>query len=166
MEPRMKYKGKQQFKKICFGNPINTLIPTLFQSKFSTSVIPKSQPSQNNTPLAIRHKTKNRSMLVFIPVIHENKWYVNCLCSFFPFAQWIQWHTVMIHRLFSHTVYWLRTDRGMVVVFKSVQFFFSSSCAKFYIQTSEWTQVLKELQRHYLIFGYDKIPLKFLLHFL
>jgi hypothetical protein len=58
----------------------------------------------------------------------------------------------------------VKPDSFLEVVYKSVQFFFASSCAKLYIETSEWTQVLKEVQGHYLIFGYDKIPLKFLLN--
>ena len=58
----------------------------------------------------------------------------------------------------------LAKDRFLDAVLKSVKFFFPSPCANF-IQISGWTQVLKEVQRHYLKFGSDKIPLKFLLYF-
>ena len=43
--------------------------------------------------------------------------------------------------------------------------FLHSFVCKIYIQTPEWTPVLKAVKRHILIFHYDKIPLKFLLHF-
>ena len=69
-------------------------------------------------------------MLVFNSVIHANKWYV----SFFaPFS------TCTVNRV-THSYdtsvvlpqfYWLKTDRSLAVVFKSVEFFFSSSCANF-----------------------------------
>ena len=82
-------------------------------------------------------------MLVFIPASHENKWYVNCLFPFLPLAQWTQWRTVMIHRLFSQNVYWLKTDRSLNVISKSAQYFFASWCAKFCVQTSGLTEGLK-----------------------
>jgi len=36
------------------------------------------------------------------------------------FVQWTQWHTLMIHRLFSQGFDWLKTDRILGVVFKPV----------------------------------------------
>ena len=42
----------------------------------------------------------------------------------------------------------LNTDRSLTVVFKSVQFFFTSSCAKFHVQTSGWTEGFKQVHRH------------------
>jgi hypothetical protein len=41
-------------------------------------------------------------MLDLIPVIYQMKWYINFLFPFFSFAQWLQWRTVLIQRLFSH----------------------------------------------------------------
>jgi hypothetical protein len=60
--------------------------------------------------LAIRPKKMIGSILVLIPVIHENNRYTNYLCCFFPFAKWTQWRTFMIHRLFSQRFDTLNTD--------------------------------------------------------
>jgi hypothetical protein len=62
--------------------------------------------------LAISAKKIISSMFATIPVIHETLWYVNSICPFFPFAQWTLWRTVMIHRLFFHSFYWLKTGRS------------------------------------------------------
>jgi len=65
------------------------------------------QSPKTNTKFAIRPKKTTRSMLVSIPVNHENKWYTNFHCNFFRFSQWTQWQTVRLHQLFSHRLYWL-----------------------------------------------------------
>jgi hypothetical protein len=61
--------------------------------------------------LAISAKKIISCILAPIAVLHETHWYVNSLCPFFPFAQWTVWSTVMIHRLFFHSFYWIKTDR-------------------------------------------------------
>jgi len=81
------------------------------------------------------------SMLVSIPVIHEKKWYINFLCTLFRFTQWTQWRTITIHQLFSHRLYWLKSESKQTVVLESVQIFFASSCAILHVQTSRWKKV-------------------------
>jgi hypothetical protein len=88
--------------------------------------------------LAIRPKKTISNMLVLIPVNNENKWLVNYLYTFFPFPQWTQRRTFMIHELFSQSFYWLKTDVSLDIVFKPGQIFFASSCAKFHFQISGW----------------------------
>ena len=97
-------------------------IPTVEKSKFVTFRDPTSQSPETTANLANRPKKIISNMLVSIPVINENKWYVNYLYPFFPFAHWAQWHTVMINRLFFHSFYWLKTDTSLTVFFKSVKF--------------------------------------------
>ena len=74
----------------------------------------------------------------------------------------------MLHRLFYHVFYWLETDRGMKFVFKSVQLFVASSGAKFPVQTSGWTERLKQVHRNCLILYCDNYSLncrrRFLFH--
>jgi hypothetical protein len=149
MEPRMKYKNQAAaLRAACYTKHFNTLIPTLSQSKSFSVWVPKSQSPETEANLAIRPKTIISSMLVLIPVIHESKWYINFLRTFFHFAQWTQWHTVMIHRLFSHIFLWLKTNRNLTVFLKSVQIFFTTSCTKFHVQTSGWKNDFKQLHRH------------------
>jgi len=62
----------------------------------------------------------------------------------------------MIHLLFSDVLYWLETDRGMKVLFKSVQLFVASSVAKFPVQTSGWTECLKQVHKNYLMLYCDE----------
>ena len=88
---------------------------TRFQSKLSNFGDETSFASESNAELAIS-ATKTISIMLAaiispIPVIHETHWYVNSLCPFFPFAQWTLWRTVMIHRLFFHSFYWLKAGR-------------------------------------------------------
>ena len=71
----------------------------------------------------------------------------------------------MVHRLFSHRFYWRKTDRSLYDVFQSVTFFLDSSCAKFHVQTSGWTELFKQVQRHYLILDPDHILYNYLLRF-
>ena len=130
---------------------VNTLIPTWSQSKLFTSWVPTLQPSQTDANVAIRPKKIISNMLVLIPEINESNWYVNYLCPFFPFAQWTQWHTVMIHRLFCQRFYWIKSDRSLDVFSESAQFFFTSYCAKFCVQTSGSTEGFKQMFRRYLI---------------
>jgi major membrane immunogen (membrane-anchored lipoprotein) len=74
-------------------------------------------------------------MFAPIPVIHETHWYVNPLCPFFSFAQWTLWRTVMIHRLFFHSFYWIKTDRRRQCFSFEYSFFRSSlfpiTCSNF-----------------------------------
>jgi hypothetical protein len=104
-------------------------------------------------------------MMVLNPVMQEHKWYINCLCPFFPFAQWTPWRTILLHRLCSRNLYWIRSDRIMEFVFKSEKFFFYSSCAKFHLQSSGRTEDFKQAHRQTLVLDSDQIPLIFLLHF-
>jgi hypothetical protein len=48
---------------------------------------------------------------------------------------------------------------------KSVQFFFTSSFAKFHVQTSGSTDVFMQVHRDCLMIDSDQIPLNFPLHF-
>jgi len=104
----------------CYSKHVNTLIPTLLKSNFFNFERPRSHAPETNAELAISAKKIISIMFAPIPVIHETHWYVNSLCPFFPFAHWTLWRTVMIHRLFSHSFYWIKTDRRL---FSSVQFF-------------------------------------------
>jgi hypothetical protein len=61
------------------------------------SCVPMSHWPETHVNLAIRPTKAIISMLVLIPVINENKWYVNYLCPFFPFAQWTQWQSIIIN---------------------------------------------------------------------
>jgi hypothetical protein len=95
----MMYKTQTEvLKAACFRNPVNKVIHTLYQSKFFTYWVPTSH-SENDVNLAIRAKIIISNILFSIPVTHENNLHINCLCPFFLFAQWTQWHTVMIYRL-------------------------------------------------------------------
>jgi len=76
---------------IFYRNLVNTLTPTLFQSKSFSFRVPKSHSPERNATLAIRPKKTNNNISVLIPVMKENKWYVNCFWIFFRFAQWTQW---------------------------------------------------------------------------
>jgi hypothetical protein len=134
----------------CNRKRVNTLIPTLVQSKSLSFQIPKVVVARNQ-----KTKKLNSSILVLIPVINADKWYVNCRCPFFPFAQWTQWRTVMVQRLFYQCFYRLKTDRVLNIVFKSVQFFFASSCAQFHVQTSGWVEDFKHVHRNYSMLYYD-----------
>ena len=137
-------------KAACYRKRVDTLTATLFQLKSFSFRDPISQSQLINVNLATRPQKIISSMLVLIPLIHENKWYVNWLRPFFPFAQWTQWRTVMIHWVFYHIFYWLRTDRGTVVVFRSVQFFFASSLAMS-IPHSVCTSAMNNLFRCFIV---------------
>ena len=106
----------------CFSDRVNALIPTLVKSKFFMTRVPGSQSSETDVNLTITPKKIISNILVSISVIHENKWYVNCLCLFFHFAQWTQWRTVRIHRLFYQRFYCLQTGISLYVVSKKVNF--------------------------------------------
>jgi hypothetical protein len=140
----MEYKNQAEvLKTSCFRNRVNIIMPTLFQLKFFTSWGTTSQWPETDLNLPIRHKNIISNMLVLFPVINDNKWYVNCLCHFFPFAQWTQWRTVMIHRLYFHNYYLVKTGRSVDVVFMSLQIFFASSCEKFHIKNRTNSSVPK-----------------------
>ena len=103
---------------------METPTSTLFQSKSFSFRVPTSHSAQSNVKLAIRPKKIINNILVLIPVMNENKWYVNCLWPFLPFAQWTQWSTVMLHRLFSNRFVWIKTDVNFHAIFQSVKFSF------------------------------------------
>ena len=130
---------------------VNNLILTLVASKSSIPWVPKSHSPETNAILAIRHKKIIKRMFVLIPVIHEDKCYINCLGPFLPLSHWTQRPTVMVHRMFSQSFHRLKTGRNLDVDFKWVQIFFASSYAKFHVQITERTEGFKQLHRHYLI---------------
>jgi hypothetical protein len=83
----MKYKNRGAgFGSTLYSEHVNTLVPTLVQSK-SFSVGVTSQSPETKANLAIRPKKIISSILVSIPVIHKNKLYVNFLCSYLTFAE-------------------------------------------------------------------------------
>jgi len=133
----------------CYSRHVNTLIPTLFQSKLFNVGVPTLHVPETNAELAISAKKTISTMLATIPVIHETHWYVNSLCSFFPFAQWTLWRTVKIHRRFFHSFYWLKAGRYRLVFSFQDNILYASPCAKFHVQISSWTKRFKEVHRHY-----------------
>ena len=107
------YKQAAVFTADCYSRHVNTLTPTLFQSKLSNFGGATSLASESNAELAISATKIISIMFAPIPAIHETHFYVNSLCPFFPFAQWTLWRTVMIHRPFFHSFYWIKTDRSL-----------------------------------------------------
>jgi hypothetical protein len=130
----------------CLSNRVDPLRGTLSQSKLVTVVFSATQSPETDVNVAMRHKKIISCMLVWNPVINENKRYMCCVWPFFPFAQWTQWHTVMVHRLFWHSFHWLNTDSSLDVLLKATNFFFFSSFSTFHVQS------LKPVHRQYLIF--------------
>jgi len=74
-----------------------------------------------------KYNCVHRIMLGLIIFTHENKWYVNSLWAFFPFAQWTQWTESYNTSAFLTEIYWLKTDTDLITIFKS---FFSFSYAQ------------------------------------
>jgi len=81
MKPQMKFNPSSC---IFYKKLVNTLTPTLFQSKSFSFRVPTSHSPERNAKLAIRPKKTIKNIFVLIPVMKENKWYVNCLWFFFP----------------------------------------------------------------------------------
>ena len=71
----------------------------------------------------------------------------------------------MIHQLFSHNFYSLKSHRRLDVVWRSVQFFLTYYFAIFPVQTPGWIEGFKQLHRHYLILDWDQFSFNFILHF-
>jgi len=117
------YKQAAVFTADCYSKHVNTLIPTLVQSKLSNFGGATLLASESNAELAISATKIISIMLAPIPVIHTTHWYVNFLCPFFSFAQWTLWRTVMIHRLFFHSFYWLKTGRRQQGIYLCTIFF-------------------------------------------
>ena len=141
----------------CYSKHVNTLTPTLFQSKSSNFGGATSLASESNAELAISAKKIISIMLTPIPVIHETHWYVNSICHFFPFAQWTLWRTAMIHRLFFHSFYWIKTGRnqqGFSGLYTLYFILYASRCPIFDVLSSGWTNLRKKMHRHY--WGADK----------
>jgi len=134
----------------CYSKYINTLIPTLVHLKFVNVGGLKLHASESKTELAISAKNIISSVLAPIPVIHETNCYVNSLCPSFPFAQWTLWRTVMIHGLFFHSFYWIKTESSQQNFHLSTAFS-ASPCAKFHVQFSGWTKRFMQVQVQYLI---------------
>ena len=139
-------KDAEMLPAVCNKKHDFIILPASLISKLFNFEVPTLQPSQTNPNLAIRFK--GNQQLVGFNSCNKNKWYVNYLCPFFPFTQWTQWRTVMIHRLLYHSFYWLKTDRGMSFIFKSEQIFFISSCATVHVQTSVWTELFQQVHRN------------------
>jgi hypothetical protein len=110
------------FTSLCDRKYVSTLLPTLFQLKSFPIRVPGTQSHETNANFAIKPKMIITNILVSIPVIHENKWWVNFLCPFYTFAQRKQWKAFMIQRLFCHSFYWLQAGRDLIVVHKPVQY--------------------------------------------
>jgi hypothetical protein len=154
-----KYKNKSAvLKAACFSNRINTLIHTLYQSKYFTSWVTVKHSLKTDVNLVIRPKKIISNILVSIPVTHENTLHVNCFCSFSPFDGEHS-DTQLLYIGF----YSLKSDISLV--FKSVQIFCTFSCTKIHIQTSRCKECFKQVHKHYFILDSNQIPLKFLLHF-
>jgi len=84
--------------------------------------------------------------LVSIPVTHENNLHVISLCPFFPFAQWRQWHTVIIYRLLFTEVRQQPGRRFQVsTIFLLLFLCQNSSSIVFW-----WKESFKQVHRHYL----------------
>jgi len=138
----------------CYSKHVNTLIPTLFQSKSTTIWGATPLASESNAELAISATKIISSMLAPIPVIHETHWYVNSLCPFFPFAQWTLWRTVMIHRLFFHSFYWIKTGRRRQgFSFEYSFFFFPLLLVPNFMSKLSGDEIFKQVHRHYLIWS-------------
>jgi hypothetical protein len=68
------YKTQAAVLKVAsFRERVKVIIPTLVKSKFFKTGIPTTQSPETDVNLAVRHKKIISSMLVLIPVIHENK---------------------------------------------------------------------------------------------
>jgi hypothetical protein len=63
----------------CYSKHVNTVLPTLVQSKSLSCRFPTSQSPVTDVNMSIRPKKIVSSMLVLIPIINEKKWCVNCL---------------------------------------------------------------------------------------
>ena len=68
----------------CYIKRINTLIPTLSQSKSFKFWGPRSDAPETNAELANSARKIISSMLAPIPVIHTTHWYVNSFAPSFP----------------------------------------------------------------------------------
>jgi hypothetical protein len=102
-------------------------------------------------------------MLVLIPVNYDRKCYIKFIFLFFPFAQWTQWHTVMVHRMLFHSFHWLKKEfwNAFFQILTNILCFFF---VKFNVQTSCWTEHFKQYLRLYLVLGKVQIHLHVQLH--
>jgi hypothetical protein len=123
-----------------------------------------SQSPETNAKFAIRPKKIIGSMLASIHVIQENKRYVNYHCFFFTFPINTVTQSYDTSAVLPQ-LFLVEVRNSPKVVLKSVQFFFSSSCAKIHVQTLSWTECFKQIHRQYLVLGYKQIALNFLLNF-
>jgi len=148
MKSQKKYNPSSGFIICIFYRTLaNTLTPTLFKSKSFSFRVPKSHSAQSNVKLAIRPKKIISNMLVLIPVIKENKWYVNCFWIFFPFTQWTPWIIVTSADLPQLWIYKIR--QKPLRYFPVSKILFQSSCAKLYVPTSGWTERFRQVHRRY-----------------
>ena len=87
MERQMGYKTNAAvLTDACYSAPVNALTPTLIKLKFFMTLWPMSQSPETDVNLAIRPKKIISNMMVLNTVINKNKWCVNCVSLFFPFA--------------------------------------------------------------------------------
>jgi fatty-acid desaturase len=110
--------------------------------------------------LTIRPKKIISNILVSIPVIRKKLFFKLSLSLLSLLTV-----NTMIHQLFSHSPFSLKSKGSLDIVFKTVQFFFGLSCTKFHVQISDWTESFKQVHRHYVISHSDKILLNFSLGF-
>ena len=143
MESQINIKPNNSFFSCLLQEACECKKPTTAQLKSFSFRVPTSQSPAINVNLAIIPKNVITSMLVFISVINKNKCYINCLGPFFPLSHWTQWPTVMIHRMFSQSLYSLKTNRNLDIDFNSVQTFFDTSCAKCHVQITGRTEYFK-----------------------
>jgi len=69
-----------------------------------------------------------------------NSWkggYVKCICHLFMFSSWTDWRSVMIHWLFSHSIYWLKIERKQDVILQEEIFFLHSLVCLIYFSKCE-----------------------------
>lgn len=71
---------------------------------------------------------KSSAVMSVILLIYRNKWYVYFVWVFFPFAQWKQWTNSQNTSAALPRILFAKTDRGLIVVFKS---FLAFSHSKF-----------------------------------
>jgi len=70
----MKYNSSSGFTSSLFHRKlVNTLTPTLFQSKSLSFTVPTLHSPESNVKLAIKPKKIISNILVLIPVMKENK---------------------------------------------------------------------------------------------
>ena len=104
---------------VCYRMYVNTLIPTLFQTKSFNFWFLWSQSPETTANIAITLRTIIGSMLVLVPAIHVNDMQIAFTSSSPSHSE--HSYTQLWHRLFSHSFFWLKADRHLFFVYKCVQ---------------------------------------------